>query len=202
MNKTQTALALGVLLSLGASALAQNDTPGAMGAPMTTAPMTTPMTTAPMLGMPVTPTDRQFLIQDAQGSVSDYANGAAALNQGQSPAVRQFGIWLLQDHNRLNIGLLMLAQRKGVVLPLTISDADKTKLNTLTAKTGADFDRAFLQGAIQTNQQDISDAKKELAATTDPEVRLLVTDYLTTEYGHLTAAQTIMAGMGKTTGRR
>lgn len=192
MNKAQTALALGALLTLGAGALAQNGAPGAMGAPMT----------APMMGTPVTATDRQFLIQDAQGSVSDYANGAAALNQGQSPAVRQLGIWLLQDHNRLNIGLLMLAQRKGVILPLTISDADKTKLNALTAKTGAGFDRAFLQSAIQTNQQDISDAKKELAATTDPEVRLLVTDYLSTEYGHLTAAQTIMAGMTKTVGRR
>ena len=188
MNKVQTALALGALLALGTAALAQNDATGAMD--------------APMMGTPVTSTDRQFLIQDAQGSVSDYANGAAALNQGQSPAVRQFGIWLLQDHNRLNIGLLMLAQRKGVTLPLTISDADKAKLTTLTSKKGADFDRAFLQDAIQTNQQDISDAKKELAATTDPEVRLLVTDYLSTEYGHLTAAQTIMAGMTKTVGRR
>jgi putative membrane protein len=192
MNKAHTALTLGALLTLSAGVLAQTDTPGATGAPMT----------APMMGAPVTSTDRQFLIQDAQGSVSDYANGAAALNLGQSPAVRQFGIWLLQDHNRLNIGLLMLAQRKGVTLPLTISDADKTKLNALTAKTGADFDRAFLQGAIQTNQQDIRDAKKELAATTDPEVRLLVTDYLTTEVAHLTAAQTIQGSLGKMSGRR
>ncbi len=192
MNKAQTALALGALLALGAGALAQNDAPGATNAPMAT----------PMMSTPVTAADRQFLIQDAQGSVSDYANGAAALNQGQSPAVRQLGIWLLQDHNRLNIGLLMLAQRKGITLPLTISDADKTKLNALTAKTGTDFDRAFLQDAIQTNQQDISDAKKELAATTDPEIRLLVTDYLSTEYGHLTAAQTILAGMTKAARRR
>jgi len=189
MNKVCTAFALGAPLLGSTCALAQNDAAGMAG-----------MTG--MAGTPVNNTDRQFLIQDAQGSVSDYANGAAALNQGQSPAVRQFGIWLLQDHNRLNIGLLMLAQRKGVTLPLTISDADKTKLTALTARKGADFDRAFLQEAIQTNQQDISNAKKELAATTDPEVRLMVTDYLSTEYGHLTAAQTIMAGMTKTVGRR
>ena len=189
MNKACTAFALGATLLGGTCALAQNDTAGMTG-----------MTG--MAGTPINDTDRIFLIQDAQGSVADYANGAAALNQGQSPAVRQFGIWLLQDHNRLNIGLLMLAQRKGVSLPLTISDADKTKLTTLTGKKGADFDRAFLQDAVQTNQQDISNAKKELAATTDPEVRLLVTDYLTTEYGHLTAAQTIQGSLGKMTGRR
>jgi len=186
MNKVCTALTLGATLLGGTCALAQNDTAGMTG----------------MAGTPINDADRQFLIQDAQGSVSDYANGAAALNQGRSPAVRQFGIWLLQDHNRLNISLLMLAQRKGITLPLTISDADKTKLTALTARKGADFDRAFLQEAIQTNQQDISDAKKELAATTDPEVRLVVTDYLTTEYGHLTAAQTIQGSLGKTMGRR
>ncbi len=178
MNKVYAALVLGGLLSLGASAGAQDAMPG--------------MTT-----MPVTSTDWQFLIQDAQGSIADYTNGAAGLTRGQSPAIRQLSVWLLEDHNRLNIGLFMLAQRKGVLLPLTIADADKTKLNALTARTGADFDRAFLRDAIQTNQSDIRDAKKELAATTDPDVRLLVTDYLSTEIGHLTAAQTIMSGMGK-----
>jgi predicted outer membrane protein len=152
-------------------------------------------------GTPVTQTDRQFLIQDAQGSISDYANGAAGLTLAQSPAVRQFSIWLLEDHNRLNIGLFMLAQRKSVALPLTISDTDKAKLNALTARKGADFDREFLREAIQTNQQDIRDAQKELAATSDPEVRLLVQDYLSTEYGHLTAAQTIQSSLGKQTRR-
>lgn len=179
MNKTYATLAFGALLSLGTHAGAQDAMPAMPG-----------MT-------PMTSTDRQFLIQDAQGSVADYANGAAGLSHAQSPAIRQFSVWLLEDHNRLNIGLFMLAQRKGVDLPLTIADADKAKLNALVARKGADFDREFLRDAIQTNQSDISDAKKELGATTDPEVRLLVEDYLSTEIGHLTAAQTIMGGMGK-----
>ncbi len=150
--------------------------------------------------MPMTPassTDRQYIIQDAQGSVSDYANGAAGLNQGQSPAVRQLGLWFMEDHNRLNIELISLAQSKGITLPLTISDEDKTSLTTLTAKSGADFDSAWLQQALKTNKQDIKDGEKELKSTTDPDVRRVATDFLTTEYAHLAATQSIMDSMKK-----
>ena len=145
----------------------------------------------------VSSTDRQYIIQDAQGSVSDYANGAAALNQGQSPAVRQLGIWFMEDHNRLNIELLNLAQSKGITVPLTISDQDKTSLTTLTAKSGSDFDTAWLQQALKTNKQDVKDGEKELRSTTDPDVRRVATDFLMTEQAHLAATQAVMDSMNK-----
>lgn len=172
MNKTKTALALGTLLCLSGTAFAQT------GA-----------------GTPVTDTDRQFLIQDAQGSIADYANGSAAVNRAQSPAVRQLGIWIMEDHDRLNISLFALAGVKGVKLPLMMTAKDQSDLTTLTAKDGAEFDREWLQQAIKTNKQDISDAQKELATTTDPEIKPLVNAYLSTEYGHLSAAQSIMSSM-------
>ena len=43
---------------------------------------------------------------------------------------------------------------------------------------------------------------KELKAVTDPEIKPLVALYLSAEYGHLSAAQTIMATMGKAAARR
>jgi putative membrane protein len=172
MTKTHAALAaLGALLTFSAPAFAQDST------------------------TPITSTDRQFLTQDAQGSVSDYANGAAAVNRAQSPAVRQLGIWIMEDHNRLNIALFTLAQTKIVNLPLTATAKAQSDLDTLIAKQGTDFDRAWLQQAIKTNKQDVSDAQKELDATTDPEVKPLVKVYLATEYSHMIAAQTIMDSM-------
>ena len=170
MTKTKAALAaLGVLLTFSAPAVAQ-DTPPA----------------------PLTQTDQQFLTQAAQGSVSDYANGAAAVNRAQSPAVRQLGIWIMEDHDRLNIQLFAFAGVHHVNLPLMASAQDQSDLNTLTAKSGADFDRAWLQQAIKTNKQDVSDAQKEDAAATDPEIKPLVKAYEATEYSHMAAAQPIM----------
>ena len=173
MTKTQAAFAaLGALLTFSVPAFAQ-DTPPA----------------------PLTQTDQQFLIQAAQGSVSDYANGAAAVNRAQSPAVRQLGVWIMEDHDRLNIQLFALAGVHGVNLPLMASAKDQSDLQTLTAKQGAAFDRAWLQQAIQTNKQDISDAQKEEAATTDPEVKPLVRAYEATETAHMIAAQSILGMM-------
>ena len=170
MTKTKATLAaLGALLTFSLPAVAQ-DTPPA----------------------PLTASDQQFLTQAAQGSVSDYANGAAAVNRAQSPAVRQLGIWIMEDHDRLNIALFALAGVHHVNLPLTASQQDQSDLSTLTAKSGADFDRAWLQQAIKTNKQDVSDAQKEEAATTDPEVKPLVRAYEATEYSHMVAAQAIM----------
>ena len=146
---------------------------------------------------PTTATDRQFLIQAAQGSISDYANGAAAVNRAQSPAVRQLGVWIMEDHNRLNISLFALAGVRGINLPLMMTASDQSDLTTLTSKQGADFDRAWLQQAIKTNKQDISDANKELSATTDPEITPTIKAYLSTETGHLIAAQAIMGMMSK-----
>ncbi len=155
-----------------------------------------------MAATPVNDTDKQFLTQAAQGSVADYANGAAAVNRAQSPAVRQLGIWIMEDHDRLNIAMFALGGSRGVNLPLTMTAQDQSDLTTLTGKQGAEFDQAWLQQAIKTNKQDISDAQKEMKTLTDPEIKPLVAAYLSTEYGHLAAAQTIMATMGKATTRR
>jgi len=172
MTKTQATLAaLGALLTFSAPAFAQS---------------------APT---PLTQTDQQFLIQAAQGSISDYSNGAAAVNRAQSPAVRQLGVWIMEDHDRLNIQLFALAGVHGLNLPLMATAKDQSDLMTLTAKQGADFDRAWLQQAIKTNKQDVSDAQKEVDATTDPEVKPLVRAYLVTETSHLIAAQSIMGTM-------
>lgn len=173
MTKTQATLAaLGTLLTFSIPAVAQDAPPP-----------------------PLTQADQQFMIQAAQGSVSDYANGAAAVNRAQSPAVRQLGIWLMEDHDRLNIQLYALSGVHGLHLPLTMTAKDQSDLEALTTKQGAEFDRAWLQQAIKTNKQDVSDARKEEAATTDPEVKPLVKAYEATEFAHLAATQSIMDSM-------
>ena len=172
MTKTRAALAaIGALFTFATPVLAQ-------GAP--------PITSS---------TDRQFLITSAQGSISDYANGAAAVNRAASPAVRQLGVWFMEDHDRLNISLFALGGVRGVDLPLMATAKDQADLTALTAEHGDSFDRAWLQQAIKTNKQDVSDAQKEVDATTDPEIKPLVRAYLVTETSHLIAAQTILGMM-------
>lgn len=173
MTKAQTALAaLGALFALTGPVFAQ-DTPPA----------------------PLPQTDQQFLITSAQGSIADYANGAAAVNRAQSPAVRQLGVWIMEDHDRLNIMLFAFSGVHNVNLPLAMTAKDQSDLDTLTSKQGADFDRAWLQQAIKTNKEDIAKAQKEEATATDPELKPLIKAYEATETSHMIAAQSIMGMM-------
>lgn len=96
-----------------------------------------------------------------------------------SPAVRQIGASLMEDHDRLNISIFALSGVRGVNLPLTMTASESSGLTTLTGK------------------QDIQNAQKELAATADPEIQPLVRAYLGPEYGYLTAAQSISDMMAK-----
>lgn len=95
-----------------------------------------------------------------------------------SPAVRQLGASLREDHDRLNISIFALSGVRGVNLPLTMTALESSDLTMLTGKQG------------------IQNAQKELSATADPEIQPLVPAYLSTEYGHL-AAQSISGMMAK-----
>ena len=147
----------------------------------------------------VNATDQTYLTQNAQGSVSDYATAQTGLEKSQDKNVRGYAMQVMKDHNGLNMDLLNLSHDKNLTLPVTISDADKTKLDTLTALGGADFDRAFLQEEVEVNGQDVKDAQTELAATSDPDVRKFVTKFLNTEQKHLERAQELLNAMSTTT---
>ena len=143
----------------------------------------------------VNSTDQTYLTQNAQGSVSDYATAETGVQKAQDKNVRAYAAQVLKDHSQLNMDVLDLAHDKNLTLPVTISDEDKTKLDALTAMNGSDFDKAFLQGEVQVNGQDVKDARTELAATSDPDIRKFVSKFLDTEQKHLDRAQDLLNKM-------
>ncbi len=151
--------------------------------------------TMPMPGAGITDTDRTFLMQDAQGSVSDLAHGEAGVERASTNELRQFAIQIVEDHSRLNMQLYQLAQKKGLVLPVVMEDKDRDELQTLVQKQGTDFDRTFLEDEVRINTQDVKDGDKELAVTQDQDVRNLVMQYRDTEQVMLTRAQMYLSRM-------
>ena len=175
--KKPTLVAAAALLGLCGAALSQ----------------TPPATTAP--NPSVNATDQAYLTQNAQGSVSDYATAETGVQKAQSKDVRGYATQVMKDHSQINLDVLNLARDKNLTLPVTISDTDRAKLDTLTALNGADFDKAFLQEEVQVNGEDVKDARTELAATGDPDVRKFVSKFLDTEQKHLDRAQDLLNKM-------
>ncbi len=163
----------------------------AQTAPATTAPAPAPVATpaAPTLS----DTDKKYLTDSAQGSLYDQATAELAVMQAQSPAVQQYATRLVYDHDRLNMQLLQLARRYNLVLPLTMQTSDTTKLTTMQGQSGAAFDRAYLQDAVQINSDDIKTATTELNGAKDPEIYAFVLQFRDTEAMHLQMAQDLLA---------
>lgn len=144
---------------------------------------------------PLSDTDKAYLMEDATGSVYDFQTAELAVECARDNSVVSYATRLLDDHAKLNKELLLLARRKDIQLPVTLSDDDKTKLMALEQQHGADFDRAYIAEAIRINSDDVEKANKELNTTTDPDIRKTVGMFLKTEQKHLNDARALQAKM-------
>ena len=139
-------------------------------------------------------TDHSYLMDNAQGSVYDQALAELGYLKGNTPAIRTYARRVVLDHNRLNLQLLRLGQRYGVMLPLTIQASDSSRLQNLMGMSGAAFDKAFLQEEQRINADDVSKSAQELKTTQNSGVRRFVTDFHSTEERHLQEAKSLMNG--------
>ncbi len=208
MKKTITipALALlGTTILLGAAQAQTMDAP-AMNTPAMDANNSAMSGDMKMTGMMdksmmTSDADKQYLMEAAQGSVYDQATSELAVQKAQSKSVQRYALRLMDDHNRLNKMLLLQANKRGLVLPLTMSDDDNTKLQTLMDNNaGNDFDMAYLKEAIQINADDVRKGNEAINASKDQQFRSLMRDYVSTEQKHLDAASAIMAGLQREMG--
>lgn len=123
--------------------------------------------------------------------------GQLAQRDAQSNDVKRLGYMLAQDHMANRKQVEQVAKAVGVT-PTPPPDAaarQMTALDQLTAKKGADFDRAFVQMQIDDHQQNI-DALKAARATADPKVQALIDSTLPTLEKHLAAAQAAQKKVG------
>ena len=106
----------------------------------------------------------------------------------------------MDDHNKLNKQMLIQANKRGLTLPLIISDDDKSKLMDLTNKSGSDFDMAYLQEAVRINADDVKKGNAAINASSDREFHALIRDFVNTEQKHLNEASAILTGLQRSMG--
>ena len=145
--------------------------------------------------------DKQYLMETAQGSVYDRATAELAVQKAQSKSVQRYALRLMDDHNKLNKMLLIQANKRGLVLPLTMKSEDNDKLQTLMANAaGREFDMAYLKEAVEINAEDVRKGNAAMNASKDQQFRSLMRDYVATEQKHMDMASAIMAGLQREMG--
>ena len=162
------------ILTAAAAALLLAASVGPLAAQTTLDQTTTVPATAPgpePKPAPITSTDYQFLVKDAQGGAYEIAIAALAQQRTSREDIRAYASRIIADHATYNQALQELARAKGVELPTDMTASDRVRLNGLNAYTGSTADRSFIEEAIRINAEDKQDAAEEVAKTPDPDIR-------------------------------
>lgn len=179
--------------------------------PTTTAPRTpTPTTTTP-----TTPTtsasapssqatgqaaaDSAYIREAASMNAFEVRAGTLASQRASNNAVKQFGRQMVTDHGNMVRQWTSLALKSGLPTNVTLNSLQQQSVDQLSKRSGADFDRAYMQAMVEDHDQDASTLQRIAAGAQSTEVRQLAATGVTATQQHLAQAQQLAAQVGGTT---
>ncbi|WP_183562036.1 DUF4142 domain-containing protein [Mucilaginibacter sp. SP1R1] len=152
-------------------------------------------TTTGATGIAVDQGDAKFATDAANGGMAEVAVAKVAEQKAMNPKVKDFAAMMVKDHSQANDALMAIAKTKNITLPAAPSEDKQKELTDLSAKTGKDFDKAYVDAMIDGHKKTISlfeDASKDCK---DPELKAFATNTLPTIKGHLAAIEAIKKSM-------
>lgn len=125
-----------------------------------------------------------------------------ATKKARSPQVKQIARKLLADHTKNREQVRALAQKVNVTLTPaqggSMSSGDSVAMpQDLQAKSGAEFDKAFIQYQIDAHQSNIERIQNQtLPSVQDEQIKAYLQKTVTDMQGHLAALQQVQQQLG------
>ena len=134
--------------------------------------------------------DAAFLTDAMKGDNSEVALGKIAQAKGSTQGVKDLGTMLVTDHGAHKTQVTALAQQAGVPVTDEIMDEAKTLETKLNGLSGAAFDKAFVDAAVEDHQKDIAKYEQQ-AKSSDAQTAQLAQQTLPTLHEHLDTAKSL-----------
>jgi putative membrane protein len=126
--------------------------------------------------------DRLFTMVAADSGMAEVAAAQMAAERAESDEVKQLAQQLIKDHTQTNQQLMAIAQTVQAPISRRLSPAKQAELAILSSKTGAEFDKAFVDQQLATHlcavalfqaeaQQGQNAELKQLASETLPKLQ-------------------------------
>ena len=135
--------------------------------------------------------DREFLDEAAQGSLFEVKASQLAQQKAQVEDVKRFAQRMVDDHTGMTGRLQKVVQPKGINLPQQLDKKHQDRIDSLSKKTGVDFDKSYLDEVIDSHKKDIDNFEKAAKDAKDPAVKDFAATSLPSLREHLQAAQTL-----------
>ena len=130
-----------------------------------------------------------FVMKAAIGGMMEVELGKLAQNNGGSQEVKAYGKMLETDHAEANSTLQTIATEEHITMPAAMDEEHSMHVKDMSAKKGAEFDKAFIPMMIEDHEKDITMFKKAGESNPDKEVKDFATKALPTLQKHLDKAK-------------
>lgn len=141
--------------------------------------------------------DAAFAVDIADAGMLEVQLGKLAQTNASAASVKNFGKEMVTDHGKANDELMALAKTKGIALPAALSDKCQKKYNELAAKSGADFDKAYIEAQVDGHKDVVDLLQKESEKGEDIDVKTWAQGKLPVVQHHLDMAKQIQDGLKK-----
>jgi putative membrane protein len=136
-------------------------------------------------GIAVEEADAKFTTQAAVGGMAEVELGKLALEKSSNPQVKDFATMMVKDHGMANTELMAIAQQKNITLPSTVDDEHKKKMDDLSKKTGADFDKAYVDAMVSGHKSTLKLMEDESRDGKDADLKAFATKTAPIVQSHL-----------------
>ena len=92
----------------------------------------------------VSTADKMFVKKAAVDGMFEVQTGKLAQDKGDSPAVKDFGAKMVEDHGKANDELKSIASSKGIDVPSALDSKHQKMYDSLSGMSGKAFDKAYL----------------------------------------------------------
>ena len=135
--------------------------------------------------------DNAFFKTIALSNMAEIDSSKLAIARSDNSAVKTFAQHMIDDHTKASQQLSDLAVAKGVILPVELDSKDQAKIDSLSSKSGPDFDHTYAEMQVAAHKQAIAADQSEADNGLDPETKKLATNLLDTLKMHLNMAEQI-----------
>src|ERR1700712_1290761 len=143
----------------------------------------------------VNPDDAKFAVAAANGGMAEVELGQLAQQKAANAKVKDFGGMMVTDHSKANDEMKALAKSKGITLPDSVDSKEQKVKTDLSAKSGADFDKAYVSNMIDDHKEDIKEFEDASKNCKDADLKAFAVKTLPTLKMHLDAIQKIHDSM-------
>ena len=153
---------------------------------------TAPVDTMSYSTTPLEKMDKDFVMKAAGGSMMDVELGNIAQQNAASQRVKDYGAMMVRDHSKASDELKTFASRRNVMMNSdSLMALHKSHIDNLKNKTGAAFDKAYMNMMVNDHKKDVTEFEKASKMCKDQECLAFASKTLPTLQMHLDSAQAI-----------